>query len=72
VVGCLVGIDDADLLPERIEGERHRELRADRIAVGPRVRGQQEALPLPDLVPDVAARGSHLELRRVIHHRGAC
>ena len=33
-----------DLLAERIERERHRELRADRVAVRPGVRGDQETL----------------------------
>ena len=33
-----VGVDDADLLAERAQRERHRHLRADRVAVRPRVR----------------------------------
>ena len=45
VVGRGVGVDDARLLAERVEREGHRQLRADGVAVGPRVRGDQEALP---------------------------
>ena len=32
-----VGIHDADLFAERPQRERHRQLRADRVAVGPRM-----------------------------------
>ena len=41
-----------DLLAERVEREGHRQLRADRVAVRPRVRGQQEPLAREDLVAD--------------------
>ena len=45
VLGRRVGVDDPDLLAERVEREGQRQLRSDRIAVRPCVRGQQEALP---------------------------
>ena len=42
VLGRGVGVDDPDLLAERVEREGHRELRSDRVAVGAGVRGNQE------------------------------
>ena len=56
VLGRRVGVDDPDLLAERVERERHRQLRADRVAVGPGVGGDQEALPREDLVADLFDR----------------
>ena len=40
-----IGVDDAHRLAERAKREGHRHLRADRIAVGTRVRGEQEPRP---------------------------
>ncbi len=45
-------VDDVDVLAEGAEGERHRQLRADRIAVRPAVRRDDEALPLADGLDD--------------------
>ena len=56
VLGRGVGVDDADLLAERLEREGHRQLRADRVAVRPRVGGEQETLPAQDRVADLVAR----------------
>ena len=42
VRGRRVAVDDAHLLAQRAQRERHRHLRSDGVAVGPRVRGQQE------------------------------
>ena len=57
VLGRGIGVDDAHLLAERLERVGHRQLRADRVAVGPRVRGQQETLPAEDRVADLATDG---------------
>jgi hypothetical protein len=48
-----IAVHDAARLAERVERERERELRPDRVAVGARVRRDQEALPAPHLVADV-------------------
>ena len=48
-----VMIDDRDLLAERAERIGHRQLRADRIAVRPGMRGEHEALPRGDGVDDL-------------------
>ena len=53
VLGRGVGVDEPHLLAERLERVGHRQLRPDRVAVGPRVRGQQETLPLQDFVADL-------------------
>ena len=50
VIGRAIGVDDARLLAERVERIGHRQLRADGVAVGARVRGDQEARPGEDLV----------------------
>ena len=40
-----IAVDEPDRLAERVEREGQRQLRSDRIAVGPRVRRQDERLP---------------------------
>ena len=68
-----VGIDQPDLLAERLERVGHRELRSDRIAVGTRVRRQQKPLPaenrFADRRHDIGARGGIREVsgRRLAH-----
>ena len=47
-----VCVHQPDLLAERLEGVRHRQLRSDRIAIGSCVRGQEETLPVKDFVAD--------------------
>ena len=42
--GHRIPVDQVDVLAERIERERHRELRSDGVAIGPRVRAQDEPL----------------------------
>ena len=46
--------DDRHGLAQRLQGKRHRQLRADRVAVRTRVRRNHEALPLKDRVADLA------------------
>jgi len=50
--GSAVVVDEVDVLAEGAQRERHRELRADRIAVRPAVRREDEALALTDRVDD--------------------
>ena len=54
VLGRGIGVDQPDLLAERLEGIGHRQLRSDRVAVGPGVRGQHETLAAQDGVADAA------------------
>ena len=54
VIGRGVGVDHPDLLAERLECEGHRQLRSDRVAVGPRVRRQQKPLAPEDSSADGA------------------
>src|SRR5215218_723128 len=60
-----IGVDEPDLLAERIERVRHRELRSDRIAVRSGVGGEEEPLPPQNLVADAGDDG------RGIVERGA-
>ena len=53
VIGGGIGVEDADLLSQRVERERHGQLGSDRVAVGPRVGGQQERLSLPHLADNL-------------------
>ena len=46
-------------LPMRAQRERHGHRRADRVAVGPLVRGDDEALPLPDAFDELSGRVRH-------------
>ena len=46
--GRRIMIDDAHMLPERLQGQRQGKLRPDRIAVGPDVRTEQETLTLEE------------------------
>ena len=46
-------VDDRDVLAERAQRVRHRQLRADRVAVRPRVRGEHEPLARADGVDDL-------------------
>ena len=58
-----VAADDAHVLAELPQREGHRQLRADGVAVGARVRDDDEALPAADLVGD-RARGASRRGRR--------
>ena len=51
--GAGSALTTVDLLAERPQRVGHRQLRADRVAVGPRVRGEHEALPRADRVDDL-------------------
>src|SRR5688500_2569344 len=52
-----VRVDNPDLLAERVQRERHRQLRPDRIAVWPGVGGDEESLPGEDLAADIVDPG---------------
>ena len=58
--GAGVLVHDLHVLAERAQRERHRELRADGVAVRPRVRADHEPLALADRLADVAATASAL------------
>ena len=65
-------------LPSESSAKRHRQLRADRIAVGPCVRGEEEPLPLEDFVADpvddraVAPRASLISVLFGHHAAAGC
>ena len=55
VLGRRIGVDDPDLLAEGVEREGHGQLRSDRVAVGPGVGGEQEALAVQHFVANLTA-----------------
>ena len=67
-----VAVDDARRLARGVEGERHRDLRSDRIAVGARVRRQEEVLRRARTTSQISAmRGRVLTRGLVVVARGA-
>ena len=72
VIGSGIGIDQPDLLAERLERVGHRQLRSDRVTVGTRVRRQQEPPAAENGFTDfrhhVGARGGlRVNARRLAH-----
>jgi len=63
----LAGQVHDDVLAERSEGDRHREHRSERVAVGVLVRRQEERIVRPDRLGD---RTDVTVCRRLARHRG--
>ena len=65
VLGRRVGVDEPHVLAERLERVGHRQLRADGVAVGAGVRGDQETLARVDRVADLTSLGLSVVMRGI-------